>query len=46
MFKEEWKNLRNLTIQSENELEQMIYLIKNEIIDMADRFDDIHKVVL
>lgn len=46
MFKEEWNNLRQLNIQTENEQEQMIYLIKNEVIDMADRFDEMHNLML
>jgi hypothetical protein len=40
-FREEWNELKHLRIQAENEQEQMIYLIKNEVIDLADRFDDI-----
>jgi hypothetical protein len=40
-FREEWNELKHLRIQAENEQEQMIYLIKNEVIDLADRFDEI-----
>lgn len=40
-FREQWNELKHLRIQAENEQEQMIYLIKNEVIDLADRFDDI-----
>ena len=38
-FREEWNELKMLSLQAENEQEQMIYLIKNEVIDIADRFD-------
>ena len=40
-FREEWNELKHLRIQAENEQEQMIFLIKNEVIDLADRFDNI-----
>lgn len=40
-FREEWNELKHLRIQAENEQEQNIYLIKNEVIDLADRFDEI-----
>ena len=40
-FKDEFNELKHLRIQAENEQEQMIFLIKNEVIDLADRFDDI-----
>ena len=40
-FREEWNELKHLRLSAENETEQMIYLIKNEVIDLADRFDEI-----
>lgn len=40
-FREEWNELKHLRLSGENETEQMIYLIKNEVIDLADRFDEI-----
>ena len=38
-FREEWNELKHLQLDSENHSEQMIYLIKSEVIDLADRFD-------
>ena len=38
-FKGEWNELKHLQIETENQSEQMIYLIKSEVIDLADRFD-------
>jgi hypothetical protein len=40
-FREEWNELKHLRLSAENETEQMIFLIKNEVIDLADRFDEI-----
>ena len=40
-FREEWNELKHLRLSAENETENMIYLIKNEVIDLADRFDEI-----
>lgn len=39
-FRDEWNELRHISIQPEAEQENMIHLIKNEVIDLADRFDD------
>jgi hypothetical protein len=39
-FKDEWNELRHLSIQAENEQEHTMNLIKNEVIDLADRFDE------
>ncbi len=38
-FKEEWNELKHLQLEADNTSEQMIYLIKSEVIDLADRFD-------
>jgi len=38
-FTDEWKELKQLSLNVDNEQEQTIYLIKNEVIDLADRFD-------
>ena len=38
-FKEEWNELRHLSVPAENEVEQNITIIKREVIDLADRFD-------
>lgn len=40
-FREEWNELKHLRLSADNETEQMIFLIKNEVIDLADRFDEI-----
>ena len=40
-FREEWNELKHLRLSAENETENMRYLIKNEVIDLADRFDEI-----
>ena len=38
-FREEWNELKHLQLEADNQSEQMIYLIKSEVIDLADRFD-------
>lgn len=39
-FRDEWVELKHLSVQPEAEQENMIHLIKNEVIDLADRFDE------
>jgi len=38
-FRDEWVGLKQLSLQNEAEQEQLLYLIKHEVIDIADRFD-------
>lgn len=45
-FKDEWNELKMLSLQTENEQEQIVYLIKNEVLDIADRFDQMQEVLL
>jgi len=40
-FRDEWNELKQLSLQVEAEQEQMMYLIKHEVIDLADRFDSL-----
>ena len=39
-FRDEWNELKHLSVQPEVEQEHLVHLIKNEVIDLADRFDD------
>eukprot|EP00347_Sterkiella_histriomuscorum_P005684 403355659 len=45
-FRDEWNELKHIRIQPEAEQENMIHLIKNEVIDLADRFDDMQGIML
>ncbi len=38
-FKEERNHLNSLKLMDNNEQDRTVKLIKNEVIDMADRFD-------
>lgn len=45
-FRDEWNELKHLSVQAENEQEQMMHLVKNEVIDLADRFDEMQQMML
>lgn len=44
-FASERSELRFLKIQDEREQEKHRYLIKDEILDMADKFDSMHQII-
>ena len=45
-FRDEWKELKHLQLEADNQSEQMIYLIKSEVIDLADRFDIMQETLM
>lgn len=45
-FRDEWNELKHLSVQPEVEQEHLVHLIKNEVIDLADRFDDMQRIML
>ena len=45
-FKDEWNELKHLSVQVENDQEHMVHLIKDEVIDLADRFDEMQNVLV
>ena len=45
-FRDEWTELKHISIQAESEIENTVHLIKNEVIDMADKFDEMQKMIL
>ena len=44
-FRDEVNELKILNLQMDNEQDQTMYLIKNEVIDLADKFDEMHTLV-
>ena len=44
-FSLEWQNLKRANVEVELEQQQSITLIKREVIDMAEKFDEIHSLV-
>lgn len=44
-FSDEWQELKHLSNPAEFEIENTVHLIKNEVIDMADKFDEMQKMI-
>ena len=44
-FTDELRELKSLSLNADSEQEHAIYLIKNEVIDLADKFDTMTSII-